>query len=113
MGAEMRTPAPTRLMPVPRSAGTSIVERWKGPFNEGTAKAALVEETDGSWWGALELLDEALERVPDEQRCMVQLNRAWGEIMAYLSMITVPVLAFYLYMQRSFIASIASTGVKG
>ena len=42
-----------------------------------------------------------------------QLNRAWGEIMAYLSLITVPVLAFYLYLQTAFIASIASTGVKG
>lgn len=42
-----------------------------------------------------------------------QLNRAWGEIMAYLSLITVPVLAFYLFLQRAFIASIASTGVKG
>lgn len=42
-----------------------------------------------------------------------QLNTAWGEIMAYLSIITVPVLAFYLSMQRAFIASIASTGIKG
>lgn len=42
-----------------------------------------------------------------------QLNIAWGEIMAYLSLITVPVLAFYLFLQRAFIASIASTGVKG
>lgn len=42
-----------------------------------------------------------------------QLDIAWGEIMAYLSLITVPVLAFYLSMQRAFIASIASTGVKG
>jgi multiple sugar transport system permease protein len=42
-----------------------------------------------------------------------QLNPAWGEIMAYLSLITVPVLVFYLLLQRAFIASIASTGVKG
>ena len=42
-----------------------------------------------------------------------QQNVAWGEVMAYLSMITVPVLGFYLYLQRAFIASIASTGVKG
>lgn len=42
-----------------------------------------------------------------------QLNIAWGEMMAYLSLITVPVLAFYLILQRAFIASIASTGIKG
>lgn len=42
-----------------------------------------------------------------------QLNVAWGEIMAYLSMITIPVLAFYLWLQRAFIESVASSGVKG
>ncbi|WP_404404025.1 carbohydrate ABC transporter permease [Pelagibacterium halotolerans] len=42
-----------------------------------------------------------------------QLNIAWGEVMAYLTLITVPVLIFYLFLQRAFIASIASTGVKG
>lgn len=42
-----------------------------------------------------------------------QLNVAWGEVMAYLSIITVPVLVFYLFLQRAFISSIASTGLKG
>lgn len=42
-----------------------------------------------------------------------QLNTAWGEIMAYLTIITVPVLLFYLALQRAFIESIASSGVKG
>lgn len=38
---------------------------------------------------------------------------AWGEIMAYLSMITLPVLVLYLALQRAFIESIAASGVKG
>ena len=42
-----------------------------------------------------------------------QLNVAWGEVMAYLTLITLPVLIFYLSLQRAFIASIASTGIKG
>jgi multiple sugar transport system permease protein len=42
-----------------------------------------------------------------------QLNVAWGEVMAYLSLITIPVLVFYLVLQRAFISSIASTGLKG
>jgi len=33
--------------------------------------------------------------------------------MAYLSIITIPVLVFYLFLPRAFIASIASTGIKG
>ncbi len=42
-----------------------------------------------------------------------QLGIAWGEVMAYLSMITIPVLILFLLLQRAFIESIASTGVKG
>ena len=42
-----------------------------------------------------------------------QLNVPWGEVMAYLTLITIPVLAFYLSLQRVFISSVASTGVKG
>jgi multiple sugar transport system permease protein len=42
-----------------------------------------------------------------------QLNIAWGEVMAYLSLITVPVLILFLSLQRAFMESIASTGIKG
>jgi multiple sugar transport system permease protein len=42
-----------------------------------------------------------------------QLNTSWGQIMAYASMITVPVLALFVAFQRAFINSIASSGVKG
>ena len=42
-----------------------------------------------------------------------QLDIAWAEIMAYLSLLTIPVLLVYLALQRTFIESIASTGVKG
>lgn len=42
-----------------------------------------------------------------------QLNVVWGEVMAYLSIITIPVLILYLSLQRAFITSIATTGIKG
>ncbi|MCK4899829.1 MAG: carbohydrate ABC transporter permease, partial [Anaerolineales bacterium] len=42
-----------------------------------------------------------------------QLNIAWGEVMAFLSIITIPVLIFFLALQRSFIESIAESGIKG
>ncbi len=38
---------------------------------------------------------------------------AWGEIMAYLSTITIPVLVLFLALQRAFVESIATTGIKG
>jgi multiple sugar transport system permease protein len=37
----------------------------------------------------------------------------WGEIMAYLSTITLPVLAVFLALQKAFVESIATTGIKG
>ena len=64
-------------------------------------------------WPLMVVQEEGYRPVMVGLQYFFQLNRAWGEIMAYLSLITVPVLAFYLYLQRAFIASIASTGVKG
>lgn len=64
-------------------------------------------------WPLMVTQDEGFRPVMVGLQYFFQLNPAWGEIMAYLSLITVPVLAFYLILQRAFIASIASTGVKG
>ena len=64
-------------------------------------------------WPLMVTQEEGYRPVMVGLQYFFQLNVAWGEVMAYLSMITVPVLAFYLYLQKAFIASIASTGVKG
>jgi multiple sugar transport system permease protein len=64
-------------------------------------------------WPLMVVQEEGYRPVLVGLQYFFQLNTAWGEIMAYLSLITVPVLAFYLILQRAFIASIASTGVKG
>lgn len=64
-------------------------------------------------WPLMVVQEEGYRPVMVGLQYFFQQNVAWGEVMAYLSMITVPVLAFYLYLQRAFIASIASTGVKG
>lgn len=37
----------------------------------------------------------------------------WGEIMAYSTLITVPIIIVFIIFQRSFVASVASSGVKG
>jgi multiple sugar transport system permease protein len=64
-------------------------------------------------WPLMVVQEEGYRPVMVGLQYFFQLNVAWGEVMAYLSLITVPVLAFYLYLQKAFIASIASTGVKG
>jgi len=37
----------------------------------------------------------------------------WGEIMAYSTLITVPIIIVFVIFQRAFVASVASSGVKG
>ena len=64
-------------------------------------------------WPLIVVQDEAHRPIMVGLGYFFQLDVAWGELMAYLSLITVPVLVFYLLLQRAFIASIASTGVKG
>jgi multiple sugar transport system permease protein len=41
------------------------------------------------------------------------LRVLWGQIMAYPTLITIPVLVMFLALQRQFIRSIASACVKG
>ena len=54
-----------------RSLRGNPIEEWKGDFAAGTA--ALRYEL---YQGAVNDLDRALARVPDEHRCLVQTNRA-------------------------------------
>lgn len=37
----------------------------------------------------------------------------WGQIMAYSTLITLPILIIFVIFQRAFVASVASSGVKG
>ena len=39
--------------------------------------------------------------------------KIWGDIMAFASMITIPVLIIFLLFQKWFVQSVASTGIKG
>lgn len=64
-------------------------------------------------WPLMVVQREELRPVMVGLQYFFQLDVAWGEIMAYLTVITVPVLLFYLSLQRAFIESIASTGIKG
>jgi len=64
-------------------------------------------------WPLIVVQQESYRPVMVGLQYFFQLDVLWGEVMAYLTLITVPVLAFYLVLQRAFIASIASTGVKG
>lgn len=40
-------------------------------------------------------------------------SASWGQIMAYATVVTLPVLAVFLAFQRQFVASVAGSGIKG
>ena len=40
-------------------------------------------------------------------------NVAWGEVMAYATLVTAPIPALFIAFQRSFVKSVAGSGVKG
>jgi len=47
------------------------------------------------------------------QQFFGQYPRLWGDIMAFASMITVPVLIVFLLFQKWFVQSVATSGIKG
>lgn len=111
---------PSELIEAARVEGASwfqiyrrIVMPLAGPVIATAAILRFLYMYNQYLWPLMVVQDEAYRPVMVGLQYFFQLNRAWGEIMAYLSLITVPVLAFYLYLQKAFIASIASTGVKG
>lgn len=64
-------------------------------------------------WPLLVTQSETYRPVMVGLQYFFQLNTPWGEVMAYLTIITIPVLIFYLCLQRLFISSIAASGIKG
>lgn len=112
---------PRELIEAARAEGASwwqiyrkVVMPLAGPV---IATAAILKSlkmyNEQYLWPLIVVQDEAHRPVMVGLGYFFQLNVVWGEVMAYLSLITVPVLVFYLLLQRAFIASIASTGVKG
>ncbi len=90
-----------------------IVMPLSGPVLATAAILKFLAMYNQYLWPLMVVQEEGYRPVMVGLQYFFQLNIAWGEVMAYLSLITIPVLAFYLYLQKAFIASIASTGVKG
>ncbi|THV43077.1 carbohydrate ABC transporter permease [Glycomyces buryatensis] len=63
-------------------------------------------------WPLMTVQSEELRPVMVGVQYFFQLNISWGEVMAYISMITLPMVAVFIAFQRSFIQSIANAGMK-
>ncbi len=91
----------------------NVVMPLSGPAIATVAILTFLPAWNSYLWPLMVVQTEELRPVMVGMQYFFQLNVAWGQVMAYASMITVPVLALFLAFQRSFINSIASSGVKG
>lgn len=90
-----------------------IVMPLSGPAVATVAILTFLPAWNSYLWPLMVVQSEELRPVMVGISYFFQLNVGWGQIMAYSSMITVPVLALFVAFQRSFVNSIASSGVKG
>ncbi|MEJ2037144.1 MAG: carbohydrate ABC transporter permease [Maritimibacter sp.] len=112
---------PRELIEAARAEGASWFQVYRGivmPLSGPVLATAAILKSLAMYnnqylWPLIVVQDEAHRPIMVGLGYFFQLDVAWGELMAYLTLISVPVLIFYLVLQRAFIASIASTGVKG
>jgi multiple sugar transport system permease protein len=71
----------------------------------------------GSWnsflWPIMTIQSDELRPVMVGLQFFFQRDLQWGQVMAYSTMITIPVLFFFFIFQNAFVKSIATTGIKG
>jgi multiple sugar transport system permease protein len=90
-----------------------VIVPLSGPAFATVAILTFLPSWNSYLWPLMVVQREELRPVQVGVQYFFQLDPAWGEMMAYTSMITVPVLAFFVVFQRSFVKSIATTGLKG
>lgn len=90
-----------------------VVMPLSGPAIATVAILTFLPAWNSYLWPLMVVQSEELRPVMIGLQYFFQLNTSWGQVMAYSSLITIPVVALFLAFQRSFINSIASSGVKG
>jgi multiple sugar transport system permease protein len=90
-----------------------IIVPLSGPAFATVAILTFLPAWNSYLWPLMVVQQEELRPVMVGMQYFFQLNTAWGEVMAYTSMITLPVLVMFLAFQRAFISSVAASGVKG
>ena len=84
-----------------------------GPVFSTAAILMIIPMWNQYLWPIMTVQSEEIRPVMIGLSYFFQLNVAWGEVMSFLSFITIPVLIFFLLIQRTYIESIAASGIKG
>jgi multiple sugar transport system permease protein len=91
----------------------TIVMPLSGPALATVSILTFLPAWNSYLWPLMVVQTEELRPVMVGASYFFQLKVHWGEIMAYSTLITLPVLGLFLAFQRAFVNSIAATGVKG
>ncbi|WP_433305401.1 carbohydrate ABC transporter permease [Actinoplanes sp. CA-030573] len=91
----------------------SVVMPLSGPAIATVSILTFLPAWNQYLWPLMVVQSENLRPVMVGVSYFFQLKVAWGPMMAYSTLITIPVLVLFLCFQRAFIGSIASSGVKG
>jgi multiple sugar transport system permease protein len=91
----------------------SVIMPLSGPATATVAILTFLPAWNSYLWPLMVVQTESLRPVMVGVSYFQQLHVLWGQIMAYSTLITIPVLVFFLAFQRTFVSSIASAGVKG
>ncbi|MBD3689141.1 carbohydrate ABC transporter permease [Nanchangia anserum] len=90
-----------------------IIAPMSGPTFATVAIITMLPAWNSYLWPLMAVQKPSMRPVSVGMQYFFQLNPDWGQIMAYATIITVPVLIIFVIFQRSFVSSLASSGVKG
>lgn len=90
-----------------------IIVPLSGPTFATVAIITMLPAWNSYLWPLMVVQQESMRPVSVGMQYFFQLNPVWGQIMAYGTLITLPVLVIFVIFQRSFVQSLAGTAVKG
>ncbi|MGP3920997.1 carbohydrate ABC transporter permease [Nonomuraea sp. 10N515B] len=94
-----------------------IVVPLSGPAFATSAILTFLPIWNSYLWPTMVVQEEGLRPLPVGLDYFFQSNTAegvpWGQIMGYTTLVTLPIMVLFIVFQRSFVASVANSGIKG
>jgi len=91
-----------------------VISPLAGPAFATSAILTFLPAWNAYLWPIMVIQESELRPVQVGLQYFFQLvGVPWGEVMAYTTLISLPVLILFISFQRAFVASIAASGVKG
>lgn len=92
---------------------TDIIVPISGPVFASVSILTFIGSWNSFLWPIMTVQSDELRPVMVGLQFFFQRDVQWGQVMAYTTLITLPVLVFFFAFQSAFVKSIATTGIKG